>query len=53
MLLEEFVAWRNLQALRVAAGRGNGERRATRTRVPKRRTTRAARTDTARRRTVH
>ncbi len=53
MLLEEFVTWRNLQALRAAAGRGNGERRPTRTRTPKRRSTRAARGVAARRRTVH
>ena len=53
MLLEEFVAWRNLQALRVAAGRGNGERRPTRARVTKRRSTSAPRGATASRRTVH
>jgi len=53
MLLEDFVTWRNLQALRAAAGRGNGERRPTRTRTTKRRTSPAARGTTASRRTVH
>jgi hypothetical protein len=52
MLLEEFVTWRNLQALRAAASRGNGERPAVRARTPKRKVARAARTG-ATRRTLH
>ena len=52
MLIEEFVTWRNLQALRAAANRGNGERPATRARTSKRRVARAPRGSTARR-TVH
>ena len=52
-LLEEFVTWRNLQALRAAANRGNGERRPTpRTRAPKRKVARPAGGATARR-TLH
>jgi c-di-GMP-binding flagellar brake protein YcgR len=49
MLLEEFVTWRNLQALRAAAGRGNGARPATRAKTAKRKVARAARTGVARR----
>ena len=53
MLIEEFVTWRNLQALRAAANRGNGARPATRT-TKKRvaRAARAARAGTASR-TIH
>lgn len=50
-LLEEFVTWRNLQALRAAAGGPNGERKRVR-RTPAARKTAAARTR-ARRRPVH
>ena len=52
-LIEEFVTWRNLQALRAAATRGNGARvPAVRTRATKRKVARAARGSTARR-TLH
>ena len=53
MLLEEFVTWRNLQALHAAANRGNGARRpAARARASKRKVARVARGGAARR-TVH
>ena len=52
MLIEEFVTWRNLQALRAAANRGNGERPVVRSRTAKRKVARAARGGTASR-TVH
>ena len=52
MLIEEFVTWRNLQALRAAASRGNGERPAARKRTTKKRAARAARGGSASR-TVH
>jgi c-di-GMP-binding flagellar brake protein YcgR len=54
MLIEEFVTWRNLQALRAAAGGGNGAKPAVRTRAKtaKRKVARAARGSTARR-TIH
>ena len=52
MLLEEFVTWRNLQARRAAANRGNGQRPAARARTAKRKVARAARGGTASR-TVH
>lgn len=50
MLLDEFVTWRNLQALRAAAGSINGERRTAR---PRAAGARAVRKTATRRRTVH
>jgi c-di-GMP-binding flagellar brake protein YcgR len=54
MLIEEFVTWRNLQALRAAANRGNGVRPAARPKVrgAKRKVAKAARGSTTRR-TIH
>jgi c-di-GMP-binding flagellar brake protein YcgR len=54
MLIEEFVTWRNLQALRAAATRGNGAKPVTRPRAKsaKRKVARAAR-GSATRRTIH
>ena len=52
MLIEEFVTWRNLQALRAAATRGNGERPVTRVRTTRKKAARAARGGTASR-TIH
>jgi len=52
MLIEEFVTWRNLQALRAAAGGANGERPAARARTTKKKVARAARGGTASR-TIH
>lgn len=53
IMLEEFVTWRNLQALRAAASGGNGARKpAARTGAPKKKATRAARGAPARR-TLH
>ena len=50
-MLDEFVAWRNLNALRDATGSAKGSRRVTRPRV--RAAVAAARRPAARRRTVH
>ena len=54
MLIEEFVTWRNLQALRAAATKGNGAKPATGPRIKsaKRKVARAAR-GSATRRTIH
>jgi len=52
-LLEAFVTWRNLQALRAAAGRADSGRRAARPRPPGRKAGASARPTATRRRTVH
>lgn len=52
MLIEEFVTWRNLQALRAAANRGNGARPAAGARTTKKKVARAVRGGTASR-TIH
>jgi len=52
LLIEEFVTWRNLQALRAAAGGANGARPAARVRTVKKKVARAARGGTASR-TIH
>jgi hypothetical protein len=53
LMLEEFVTWRNLQALRAAARRVNGVRPATRPASGRSRSAGSARRTTPRRRTVH
>jgi len=53
MLLDEFVTWRNLQALRAAATRANGARRPSRPGASGSRAARSTRKTSARRRTVH
>jgi hypothetical protein len=53
IMLEEFVTWRNLQALRVAASRANGARRATSPLSRRAKTDGTSRRTATRRRTVH